>query len=110
MRLALEECNAGLTRGGAVPARGFAALGRLGPAEGGRKTETNEAGRATVRERRSPLLTRWLGGGSKRDWGARSDPMRGRRHALKEEIGYWKGWTLAPARHPRSDNASAAGR
>jgi SAM-dependent methyltransferase len=37
-------------------------------------------------------LTDWLGMGRKGGWRPRTDPVRGRRRALKEEVGYWDHW------------------
>jgi SAM-dependent methyltransferase len=37
-------------------------------------------------------LLRWLGRRRDKGWRARSDPVRGRRHALREEVDYWRRW------------------
>jgi SAM-dependent methyltransferase len=37
-------------------------------------------------------LRRWLGRGGDGSWRTRSDPVRGRRRALREEVGYWRDW------------------
>ena len=38
-------------------------------------------------------IGRWLGRRGQ-PWRTRSDPVRGRRHALREEVGYWRDWLM----------------